>query len=44
MTTPDWPLFIGFAAALLTTLAFLPQLVKIKRAGSAELSSTMPAM
>jgi 5'(3')-deoxyribonucleotidase/uncharacterized protein with PQ loop repeat len=44
MTTPDWPLFIGFAAAVLTTLAFLPQLFKIKRAGSAELSSTMLAM
>jgi 5'-nucleotidase len=44
MTTPDWPLFIGFAAALLTTLAFLPQLFKIKKAGSAELSSAMLAM
>jgi 5'(3')-deoxyribonucleotidase/uncharacterized protein with PQ loop repeat len=44
MTTPDWPLFIGFAAAVLTTLAFLPQLFKIKKAGSAELSSTMLAM
>ena len=44
MTIPDWPLFIGFAAAVLTTLAFLPQLFKIKRAGRAELSSTMLAM
>jgi 5'-nucleotidase len=44
MTTPDWPLLIGFAAAGLTTLAFLPQLFKIKRAGSAELSSTMLGM
>jgi len=44
MTIPDWPLFIGFAAAVLTTLAFLPQLFKIKKAGSAELSSTMLAM
>jgi len=44
MTTSDWPLFIGFTAAVLTTLAFLPQLFKIKRAGGAELSSTMLAM
>jgi 5'-nucleotidase len=44
MMTLDWPLFIGFAAAVLTTLAFLPQLFKIKRAGSAELSSTMLVM
>jgi 5'-nucleotidase len=44
MTGAHISLWLGFAAAVLTTLAFLPQLFKIKKAGSAELSSTMLAM
>ena len=37
----DWPTAIGIAAAACTTLAFLPQLFKITKEGSSELSSTM---
>ncbi len=35
---------VGTAAALLTTLAFLPQLAKVRRQGGGDLSSSMLAM
>jgi 5'(3')-deoxyribonucleotidase/uncharacterized protein with PQ loop repeat len=41
MTVLNWPTLIGAVAALCTTLAFLPQLVKVPRRGAAELSSAM---
>lgn len=40
----DWPAATGFAGAACTTLAFLPQLFKIKKEGSSELSTAMLAM
>jgi 5'(3')-deoxyribonucleotidase/uncharacterized protein with PQ loop repeat len=44
MTAVDWPILMGFVAALCTTLAFLPQLFKITKQRSTELSSAMLAM
>jgi 5'(3')-deoxyribonucleotidase/uncharacterized protein with PQ loop repeat len=43
MTTMSWPMLTGVVAALCTTLAFLPQLFKIKKEGPAELSTAMLA-
>ncbi len=40
----SWPILVGTVAALCTTLAFLPQLFKIHKQGSAELSTAMLAM
>jgi MtN3 and saliva related transmembrane protein len=37
----NWPLLTGIAAALCTTLAFVPQLFKIEKQRSTELSSAM---
>lgn len=37
----NWPLITGIAAALCTTLAFVPQLFKIEKQRSTELSSAM---
>jgi 5'(3')-deoxyribonucleotidase/uncharacterized protein with PQ loop repeat len=37
----NWPLVTGIAAALCTTLAFVPQLFKIEKQHSTELSSAM---
>ncbi len=37
----NWPLVTGIAAALCTTLAFVPQLFKIEKRRSTELSSAM---
>jgi 5'(3')-deoxyribonucleotidase/uncharacterized protein with PQ loop repeat len=37
----NWPLVTGIAAALCTTLAFVPQLFKIEKQRSTELSSAM---
>ena len=42
--TVSWPMLTGTVAALCTTLAFLPQLFKIRKEGSAELSTVMLAM
>jgi 5'(3')-deoxyribonucleotidase/uncharacterized protein with PQ loop repeat len=39
-----WSAVVGTAAALLTTLAFLPQLAKVRRQGGGDLSSSMLAM
>jgi len=44
MTAANWPLLAGIVAALLTTLAFLPQLFTMKKQGPAELSSAMLVM
>ena len=44
MMTVSWPMLTGTVAALCTTLAFLPQLFKIRKEGSAELSTVMLAM
>jgi 5'(3')-deoxyribonucleotidase/uncharacterized protein with PQ loop repeat len=44
MMTGTWPMLTGTVAALCTTLAFLPQLFKIRKEGSAELSTVMLAM
>ena len=44
MTAPSWPLVTGTAAAVCTTLAFLPQLVTMRKRGGAELSFAMLAM
>jgi 5'(3')-deoxyribonucleotidase/uncharacterized protein with PQ loop repeat len=40
----DWPTLTGIIAAGCTTLAFVPQLFKIERQGSAELSTAMLGM
>ena len=44
MTAVSWPILMGSVAALCTTLAFLPQLFKIQKQGSTELSTVMLAM
>jgi 5'(3')-deoxyribonucleotidase/uncharacterized protein with PQ loop repeat len=44
MMTVSWPMLTGTVAALCTTLAFLPQLFKIRKEGSAGLSTVMLAM
>jgi uncharacterized protein with PQ loop repeat len=44
MTVTTWSAVVGTAAALLTTLAFLPQLAKVRRQGGGDLSSSMLAM
>jgi 5'-nucleotidase len=44
MSVAMWSAFIGTLAALCTTLAFLPQLVKVWRQGGGGLSSTMLSM
>jgi 5'(3')-deoxyribonucleotidase/uncharacterized protein with PQ loop repeat len=44
MTPMSGPLLTGIVAALCTTLAFLPQLFKMKKQGPAELSTAMLAM
>jgi 5'(3')-deoxyribonucleotidase/uncharacterized protein with PQ loop repeat len=41
VTSTAWPMVTGVAAALCTTLAFVPQLFSMKKRGSAELSSAM---
>jgi uncharacterized protein with PQ loop repeat len=38
----DWPTATGIAAAACTTLAFLPQLFKIKKEGSSGRSAARP--
>jgi MtN3 and saliva related transmembrane protein len=43
MPIVSWPTLVGIVAALCTTLAFLPQLFKIRH-GKSELSSTMLGM
>jgi len=40
----SWPTLAGVAAALCTTLAFVPQLLTMRRRGSTDLSATMLAM
>src|SRR6266446_190462 len=42
--TVSWPTLMSTVAALCTTLAFLPQLFKIRKEGSTELSTVMLAM
>jgi 5'(3')-deoxyribonucleotidase/uncharacterized protein with PQ loop repeat len=44
MTTMSWTMLTGVVAALCTTLAFLPQLFKMKKQGPAELSTAMLAI
>ena len=44
MTSVSWVSIVGTVAALGTTFAFLPQLFKIKKSGSSELSTVMLAM
>src|SRR5713226_1745327 len=44
MTAMSWPMLTGVVAALCTTLAFLPQLFKMKKQGPTELSMAMLAM
>jgi 5'(3')-deoxyribonucleotidase/uncharacterized protein with PQ loop repeat len=44
VTPIAWPLLTGAAAALCTTLAFVPQLLNMRKRRSAELSSAMLAM
>jgi 5'(3')-deoxyribonucleotidase/uncharacterized protein with PQ loop repeat len=44
MPALNWLTIIGTVAALSTTLAFLPQFVKMRKRGGAELSFTMLAM
>jgi 5'(3')-deoxyribonucleotidase/uncharacterized protein with PQ loop repeat len=44
VTSIAWPMLTGVAAALCTTLAFVPQLFNMRKRGSAELSSAMLAM
>ncbi len=44
MSVPTWSAVLGTLAALLTTLAFLPQLAKVRRQGGGDLSSSMLAM
>jgi len=44
VTSIAWPTLTGVAAALCTTLAFVPQLLNMRKGGSAELSSAMLAM
>src|SRR5205809_7825433 len=44
MMTVSGPMLTGTVAALCTTFAFLPQLFKIRKGGSAELSTVMLAM
>jgi 5'(3')-deoxyribonucleotidase/uncharacterized protein with PQ loop repeat len=44
VTSIPWPTLTGVAAALCTTLAFVPQLVNMRKHASAELSSAMLAM
>jgi 5'(3')-deoxyribonucleotidase/uncharacterized protein with PQ loop repeat len=44
MSALTWSAVVGTAAALLTTLAFLPQLAKVRRQGGGDLSSSMLAM
>src|SRR4026209_565993 len=44
MSVFTWSAVVGTAAALLTTLAFLPQLAKVRRQGGGDLSSSMLAM
>jgi 5'(3')-deoxyribonucleotidase/uncharacterized protein with PQ loop repeat len=44
MSVPTWSAVVGTVAALLTTLAFLPQLAKVRRQGGGDLSSSMLAM
>jgi 5'(3')-deoxyribonucleotidase/uncharacterized protein with PQ loop repeat len=44
MSVTTWSAVVGTAAALLTTLAFLPQLAKVRRQGGGDLSSSMLAM
>jgi len=41
MTRVDWPMAIGIAAALCTTLAFVPQLFNIEKRRNTELSPAM---
>lgn len=44
LTSVEWPTLLGGIAALCTTLAFLPQLLKTSKGGSMELSSAMLAI
>jgi 5'(3')-deoxyribonucleotidase/uncharacterized protein with PQ loop repeat len=44
MSIAVWSALVGTVAALSTTLAFLPQLIKVKRQGGEDLSVTMLAM
>jgi 5'(3')-deoxyribonucleotidase/uncharacterized protein with PQ loop repeat len=44
MSVTTWSAVVGTVAALLTTLAFLPQLAKVRRQGGGDLSSSMLAM
>jgi 5'(3')-deoxyribonucleotidase/uncharacterized protein with PQ loop repeat len=44
VTSIAWPMLTGVAAALCTTLAFVPQLFNMRKHGSAELSSAMLAI
>ena len=44
MTSIPWPTLTGVAAALCTTLAFVPQLFTMPKRGTTELSSAMLAM
>ena len=44
MTSIPWTTLTGTAAALCTTLAFVPQLFRMKQRGTAELSSVMLVM
>jgi MtN3 and saliva related transmembrane protein len=44
MSVAVWSAVVGTAAALCTTLSFLPQLAKVRRQGGSDLSSAMLAM
>jgi 5'(3')-deoxyribonucleotidase/uncharacterized protein with PQ loop repeat len=44
VTSISWPTLAGVAAALCTTLAFVPQLFTMRRRGNTDLSATMLAM
>src|SRR5215208_6760110 len=44
MLTLTWSALVGTAAASFTTLAFLPQLLKVRRQGGRDLSWTMLSM
>jgi 5'(3')-deoxyribonucleotidase/uncharacterized protein with PQ loop repeat len=44
MSVATWSAIVGTVAALCTTLSFLPQLVKVRRQGGGDLSSTMLMM
>jgi 5'-nucleotidase len=44
MSVANWSALVGTAAALCTTLSFLPQLLRVRRHGGRDLSWTMLAM